>query len=199
MTYPEVYSMISGSKGAYMFADSALKDVYFRTARMQDVPEIERLLVASVRSLNTQHYTKDEVESALRYALTLDYNVIADGTYFVGVSHGHIIAGGGWSRRDAVYGHGDGSARFLDPARDAAKIRSMYVHPAYARRGIGQRLMQMSEAAAYGKGFRELELMATLTGEHLYLKCGFKIVERIALEMPDGHVLNGVHMHKWLA
>lgn len=67
----------------------------------------------------------------------LDTQLVDDGTYFVVEQDGALAGCGGWSRRATLYG-GDRSpgrdAALLDPARDAAHVRAMYTHPAFARR-----------------------------------------------------------------
>jgi GNAT superfamily N-acetyltransferase len=72
------------------------------------------------------------------------------------------------------------NAALLDPAVDAARVRAMYTHPAWIRRGIGGLILRLCEEAAAGEGFTRLELMATLSGEPLYRAHGFAEVERIA-------------------
>ena len=118
------------------------------------------------------------------------------------IGTGQIIAGvGGWSRRKTLYG-GDqaknGEDNLLDPATEAARIRAFYIHPNWARRGIGSQLMNACEAAAQAAGFKQLELVATLTGEPLYAHCGFKALERTQIKMPDGMMLPVVKMAKSL-
>ena len=112
----------------------------------------------------------------------LDRQLIADGTYFVVESQGRVAGCGGWSRRATLYGgdHTPGrDATMLDPAIDAARVRAMYTHPAFARRGVGVLILQLCEAAAKAEGFRRLELMATLSGRPLYLRAGFEDIETI--------------------
>ena len=53
----------------------------------------------------------------------------------------------------------------------------MYTHPAYARRGIGRLILQLSEAAAAAEGFSRVELGATLAGMPLYRACGYGLIE----------------------
>jgi GNAT superfamily N-acetyltransferase len=112
----------------------------------------------------------------------LDTQLVEDRTYFV-VESGIQIAGcGGWSRRATLYG-GDQTpgrnAAYLDPKRDPAKVRAMYTHPAYARQGIGRLILSLCESAAQNEGFLSVELMATKSGEPLYLACGYKAIEHI--------------------
>jgi len=41
----------------------------------------------------------------------------------------------------------------LDPAVDAARVRAMYTHPDFARRGVGALILRLCEQAARGEGF----------------------------------------------
>ncbi|MEJ0069930.1 MAG: GNAT family N-acetyltransferase [Pseudomonadota bacterium] len=113
----------------------------------------------------------------------LDTQLIADRSYFVVESAGAAIGCGGWSRRATLYGgdHTAGrDAALLDPVRDAARVRAMYVHPEQARRGVGRLILSRCEQAAAASGFARVELMATLAGEPLYRACGYSEIERIA-------------------
>ena len=88
---------------------------------------------------------------------------------------------GGWSRRNTLYGGdhtGGRNAALLDPAVDAARVRAMYTHPSFLRRGIGRLILDSCEAAARSEGFGRLQLAATLAGEPLYRAYGFHEIER---------------------
>ncbi|THD52533.1 GNAT family N-acetyltransferase [Phenylobacterium sp.] len=120
--------------------------------------------------------------AASRAIMGLDRQLIADGTYFV-VEDGKAIAGcGGWSRRATLYGgdHSPGrDAALLDPATDAARVRAMYTHPDFARRGVGRLILMLCEGAARAEGFKRLELMGTRSGRPLYEAAGFQPIEEI--------------------
>src|SRR5438445_7074030 len=107
------------------------------------------------------------MEAALGPVFGVDRQLISDGTYFVVEHSGHIVGCGGWSRRRAVFG-GDrarvGEDAALDPARDPARIRAFFIHPDWARQGIGRALLQPCEAALNAADFREAVLVATLAG-----------------------------------
>jgi GNAT superfamily N-acetyltransferase len=115
---------------------------------------------------------------------------------------GEIAGCGGWSRTSNLSASAQVQNKLIDEqlasTTDSAKIRAMFVHPNYARQGIGRRLMQMSELAAQRAGFKRLELIATLTGEPLYRRCGFARVETLDLLLPDGVSLRAVKMEKQL-
>ena len=84
----------------------------------------------------------------------------------------------------------------LDPQRDAARIRAFFVHPAWARRGIGAAILEACERAAIAAGFTRLEMGATLTGVPFYLAKGYRAVEDLAVPLPDGDGLAIVRMEK---
>ena len=77
-----------------------------------------------------------------------------------------------------------------------ARVRAMYTHPDFARRGIGRLVLSLCEAAAAREGFRTLELVATVAGEPLYCAYGFSIIERIEVMTSKGVSVPGARMSK---
>ena len=61
----------------------------------------------------------------------------------------------------------------------------MYTHPEFIRQGIGRLILTTCEQAAAAAGFREAELMATLSGQPLYIACGYEPVEAIETTVGD--------------
>ena len=59
-----------------------------------------------------------------------------------------------------------------DPAAGlaTAKVRSVFVHPDWARHGLGRKLMQRVEAEAWSAGFNELEMNVLLSGRAVLLR-----------------------------
>ena len=171
-----------------------------RRATPRDVPALRELIPLSARELSRGYYSEDETESAILHVFGPDSRLIADGTYFVAEEDDGRIAGcGGWSRRRTLYG-GDqmksGEEPLLDPGTEAAKIRAFFVHPDFARRGIGSRLLETCVEAARAEGFRRLELAATLPGVPLYAARGFREGEQLVVPMPDGRGLPIVRMER---
>jgi GNAT superfamily N-acetyltransferase len=172
-----------------------------RQALPADMPVLTALMEESVRQLNRQNYSAKQLESALAYVFGIDHQLITDGTYYVAEIDGEVVGCGGWSRHSVLYGGAQAQPRkeaARQSAGDVAKIRAMFVHPNYARRGVGRRIVQMSELAARRASFRRLELIATLTGEPLYRKCGFVPVDTFDIVMPDGLSLQAIRMEKSL-
>jgi len=179
------------------------REFVLRLATEGDIPALEALIEASVRGLQAGDYTPAQIDGALGTVLGLDTQLIRDGTYFVAETTAHDgrrLAGcGGWSKRRTLFGADRGPGRepeLLDPAADAAKVRAIFVHPAFARRGLGTLLLAHVEAAARAAGFRRFEMGSTLTGVPLYRLKGYAEVERIAVPLSNGEKLPVVRMVK---
>jgi N-acetylglutamate synthase-like GNAT family acetyltransferase len=176
-----------------------------RQAVLADVPALQSLIRASVLSLQTGEYTAQQREQALELVFGVDTQLIEDVTYFVAEAEAdgnQVLAGcGGWSKRKTLYGSDHCAGRedaLLEPDHDAAKIRAFFVHPEWARRGVGSRILEVSEAAAVAAGFRRLEMGATLTGVPLYRARGYIEGEQREVPLRPGVSLPIVHMVKQL-
>ena len=146
-----------------------------RLALHSDLPALRLLMDLAITSLQTRFLTEAQIASS-RMIMGLDTQLIEDGTYFLLTIDGALAGCGGWSRRNTLYGgdHSPGrNAALLDPAHDAARVRAMYTHPAYARRGVGRTILALCEQAASGEGFTRVELAATLSGQPLYAAAGY--------------------------
>ena len=172
-----------------------------RVAVPEDVPVIRGLIDASVRGLQVGDYSAAQIEGALATVFTIDSQLIADGTYFVAWTKDGLLAGcGGGSRRATLYG-GDHQVEriapdLLDPAVDAAKVRAIFVHPEFARMGLGSLILAAAEDAAMAAGFRRFEMGSTLTGVALYSLKGYREVGRVAVPVGGDEEIEVVRMVK---
>ena len=172
-----------------------------RLATAEDVPVLRDLIRASVRGLQAQDYSAEQLECALETVYGVDSQLIADGTYFAveAVPERVIVGCGGWSKRKTLYGGDVWRGRedsLLDPKTQPAKIRAFFVHPEWARNGIGGMVLQACERAAKEAGFRRLEMGATLTGVPFYAAKGYAEDEKLEVPMRDGLTLPIVRMTK---
>jgi GNAT superfamily N-acetyltransferase len=153
--------------------------LYHRLAKREDVPRLMAVMDAAILKLQQPFLSAEQIASS-QAIMGLDTQLVDDGTYFVIVHGGDVAGCGGWSRRATLYG-GDRSpgrdAALLDPARDPARVRAMYTHPDFTRRGVGRLILALCEDAARVEGFTTAELMATMAGEPLYRACGYQPVE----------------------
>lgn len=174
-------------------------DFTLRLAVRADVPALRDLIEASVRGLQAADYSAAQIEGALSTVFGVDTQLIDDGTYFV-MQSGQIIAGcGGWSKRRTLFGGDQFHSRaddLLDPRTDAAKIRAFFVHPDYARRGIGSAILNACEQAAIVAGFSRFEMGATLTGVPLYSIRGYVAIEHLEVPLSNDLTLPIVRMEK---
>ena len=170
-----------------------------RLAKEADITELSALIDASVRGLQSDDYSPSQIEGALRAVYGVDSQLIADGTYFVVESGGEKVGCGGWSRRRTLYGGDRFAARedsLLDARTEGARIRAFFVHPAWARRGIGGMILEACERAALEAGFTRLEMGATLTGIPFYRAKGYREEEELKVPLPDGETMTVVRMVK---
>jgi len=173
-----------------------------RLAKLDDIPQLQLLIQDSVSALSADYYSSRQIASALSHIFGVDTQLILDETYFVAEMDGQLAGAGGWSKRKTLFGgdqrKSDEVDRLLDPAIEAARIRAFYVHPKWARRGIGGRILMTCETAARDAGFTAVELVSTLPGEPLYLAKGYAKREAMQLDTPDGESLPAFRMTKRL-
>jgi GNAT superfamily N-acetyltransferase len=187
--------------------------IRIRQATSADVPILRDLIDASVRGLQAPNYSPSQIDGALATVYGVDTQLIADGTYFVAEVTSEaggaapagpppkttIIACGGWSKRKTLYGGDQWTGRepdLLNPREDAAKIRAFFVHPSWARRGVGSAILEACESAALAAGFTRFEMGATLTGVPLYRARGYSAVENLEVPLGSGESMPIVRMEK---
>jgi len=158
----------------------------------------------SIELLQKSFLSNAQIKASFE-VMGLDTQLIDDGTYYAiwaTNTKPHTLVGcGGWSYRNTLYGgnHSKGrSAALLDPTQDAARIRAMYTHPGWTRRGIGRMVLETCEAAAQNSGFSRAEMMATLAGVPLYEACGYTKIKDHTDIASDGTKIPLVKMQKTL-
>jgi GNAT superfamily N-acetyltransferase len=178
--------------------------IQIRKAIAADIPRLREVIEDSVRGLQAGDYSPAQIEGALQSVYGVDSQLIADGTYLVAeaiVSRGkpEIVGCGGWSKRKTLYGGDQYAGRedsLLDPTQHAAKIRAFFIHPNWARCGIGSLILEACENAALETGFTRLEMGATLSGAAFYKAKGYAGVENQEVPLGNGEVLPIVKMEK---
>ena len=171
-----------------------------RLAGTSDMPALTDLMNAAIRDLLPQFLSPDQVQASFA-VMGLDTVLIEDGTYFVVEIDGQLAGCGGWSRRATLFGgnHTKGrDARLLDPATEPARVRAMYTAPAFTRRGVGRKVLELCEEAARKEGFSQVELAATMGGKPLYEACGYQPIEAMLVTTPNGVQVPLLRMGKTL-
>ncbi|MBL7979386.1 MAG: GNAT family N-acetyltransferase [Bacteroidetes Order II. Incertae sedis bacterium] len=171
-----------------------------RPARMDEVHILNDLIAHSTRILQAPYYTDRQLEGAIGTVFGADSQLILDGTYYVVENEGLVVACGGWSGRKTLFGSDHATHRedgeWMDPQTEAARIRAFFVHPAWARMGIGGQLLAWCELKAFEAGFRRFSLGATLAGVPLYARHGYHETNNIRVPLPNGEKLPVVLMEK---
>jgi N-acetylglutamate synthase-like GNAT family acetyltransferase len=179
-----------------------------RTATSADIPAIEALIEQSVRQLQKDDYSPSQIDASIGSAFGVDRQLISDQTYFVAVpanDPAQLVACGGWSYRSTICGSDamtithcgtPRDASVLDPATDFARIRAIFVHPDWARLGLGSMVLSHCEAAAIAAGYTRFTMGSTLTGVPLYALKGYIEQSRSMVPLPKGEDLEIVIMNK---
>ncbi len=175
-----------------------------RIATEADTDAIVALMKASIAE-NMKGFLSEAEIIAAQETMGLDTTLLEDGTYFVieGRQGGEtvMVGCGGWGKRKTLYGGNHTKGRddsYADPSKDAARIRAMYTHPDWTRKGIGTLLLDLGEGAAREAGFKTIELGATLPGEPLYRARGYVEISRETQTAANGSVNVIILMRKAL-
>lgn len=159
-------------------------ELTYRLAYLEDIPAIVDLMQASIAENMKAFLTVAEIEAA-KETMGVDQTLIDDQTYFL-IETFHdgqsvLVGCGGWGKRQTLYG-GDHTAgrddSLSDPSVSAARIRAMYTHPDWIRKGVGTFLLDLGERAARDGGFKTIELGSTVPGEPFYLARNYVEVDR---------------------
>ena len=155
-----------------------------RLAGNDDIPAIIELMGLAIAGNMKAFLSGAEIEAA-KETMGVDQSLIDDQTYFLIEATENeqcvLVACGGWGKRRTLYGGNHTSGRddsLSDPATEAARIRAMYTHPDWVRKGIGSLLLDLGENAARDAGFRTIELGSTLPGEPFYRARGYEEISR---------------------
>lgn len=176
-----------------------MSEFILRSAFASDENALRDLIAQSARKLSERYYASTQVEAALRGAFGVDTSLIEDGTYFVAENSEALIGCGGWSKRRTLFGGDQFRARdstALDPTKEAARIRAFFIHPNWARKGIGRAILERCEIEAARAGFNSFELMATLPGVPFYRACGYVGGEPAQFELASGVTIEFLPMTK---
>jgi GNAT superfamily N-acetyltransferase len=144
------------------------RTVVLRPGSAKDGAALVALHRASILELGGNAYTRDELESwaaglkAERYG-----EAMADGETFV-----------------LAWAPGDALAAFA--SYEADRVVGFYVHPDWARSGLGRQLLARAEAAIVGAGHRTILIESSMSGLPFYLAHGYRQVRRHFMDSRGG-------------
>jgi GNAT superfamily N-acetyltransferase len=151
-------------------------DLSIREAALTDIPEILRQRRAMYEDMNY----KDARSLEAMAKLTLDYlaKAIAEGSFraWLAWENNRAVAGGA-----VVVSPWPAHPYDLECRR--ATILNVYTDPAYRRRGLALKLMQIMIDWCRGEGFARVTLHASDDGRHLYESLGFETSNEMRLKL----------------
>lgn len=193
----------STKTAAEKIASLKIVNLTHRLALMSDIEDIKALMSAAIYELQKDFLSEEQLEVAWQF-MGVDTSLIEDQTYLLIIHDQNkpsemMVGCGGWGKRKTLYGGNHSPGRdesFLDPAIDRARIRAMYCHPLWARKGIGRMIINLCEAEARKAGFTKMTLGSTLAGQPLYEACGYKVIEKRMDRSPNGVEVPVIVMNK---
>ena len=148
-----------------------------------------------MRAIGGRCYARAEIETFINLIGTMDDAVVDEGHFFVAIDpFERLIGTGAWST--LMPGYARHGAQAKPQATATATVRSVFVAPECARRGIAHALMHRIEADAMLAGMVTLQLSATLSSEPFYRAIGYSAEPRGHVVLPDGTKFGCVKMTK---
>ena len=89
-------------------------------------------------------------------------------------------------------------AGFCMVVGDLKQLKALYVHPQWARRGVGQKLLDRTEGACIAAGLERLELNASFNAEAFYRAAGYRRLGPTEQPLSDGWAMAAIKMAKQL-
>ena len=123
-----------------------------RRAVPRDVPALRDMQTRSIRALSLGFYDLHQVEAFLFYVGTVEESVVEERNYFVAEVGGWLAGSGGWSKASANYLESTRGVPAVVREPYIPRVRSLFVHPDWARRGVGRRIMAVTENAIRSTG-----------------------------------------------
>jgi len=159
-------------------------DIVLRAADAADLPAIRRLHALSFAVLARQQHSPAQIaaHAALTEAPEYESDVLRSHLTLALTSTGEIVATAGWI---AVPG---------EPGM--ARIRKVFVHPAWARRGLASRLVRDAEQRAHAAGYPRLIVRANRNAVPLYRSLGYEPLSEGVMAAPGAIGLPVVFMEK---
>lgn len=171
-------------------------ELRLRKATSDDRETLRSMQALSMRVLATPFYGVGTIEAFIAMG-TMDDALLEEGTYYLAEIDDQLVGSGGWSTQSPGYA----VVLQRQPANDTdikARVRSVYVHPLFARQGIARTLMERIEADIARAGFDTGYLGATLCGLPLYRRLGWHGSLPLVLQLPGNENLVGINMAKRL-
>ena len=157
-----------------------LEEISVRKAQLKDVEQICLVHITSVRVLCANDYTPKQIEAWVGKLTPKRHREAMEETgeiMFVAEKGKEIIGF---------------SSLFED------ELCAVYVHPNYARQGVGTLLLNAVETEAISQKIEKLEFSASINAKLFYQRRGYKVVERSFHTLRSGIIIPCFLMEKYL-
>ncbi|GAB7128703.1 hypothetical protein JCM19000A_32110 [Silvimonas sp. JCM 19000] len=147
-----------------------------RQAGPDDLAALQSCFFASVSVLAAPHYTPEQRRAWVERGL-------ADGAAWRNkLAHNHV-----WHALEA-----DVVAGFCSLTHEGV-VDWLFVHPAFARKGVARALLQQAETMARYEGLSRMEAFASLAAQPVFTACGYTLEGRQQVDI-NGIKLENAHM-----
>ena len=153
-----------------------------RPVRATDLDAIAAMQETSIMALGAPVYGEAKAKAWARLGYQFRHDLLGDGGFWVAEQGDRLLGVGGWSP--------DGLEA------DLAWIRYLFVHPEAVRRGIGRRLVERAERAAYAADRPRLRVWSSLNAVGFYRAVGFLPERRARWPVQTAIALDYVLMAK---
>lgn len=152
-----------------------------RAANPDDIAEIQRVNIASIRILCASAYTASEIAMLISLSdpVRFSQQFAAGSKFLVAVKQGCVCGTGA-----------------VNP--DKSLLASLFVDPGHAGSGIGSALLSELESLASVAGIRMLKVNASLNARNFYQKHGYETCGEGQHRFSTGERINCVFMQKQL-
>lgn len=159
-------------------------DIVLRAAAATDLAAIQRLHALSFATLASSEHSAEQIAAHTRLTESAEYEADALRSHLMLALSpaGDIVATAGWI---AVTGEAD-----------TARIRKVFVHPDWTRRGLATRLVLDAERRALEAGYPRMIVRANRNAVPLYRKLGYQPLREGVMAAPGGIELPVVFMEK---
>lgn len=151
--------------------------MYIRRFLPGDGQAVASMLAKTLREVSIKDYSEEYIEDLIR-SWPAQYFILSSQ-----VNHFYVLVDG----EDII---GCGAIGPYMNRSDESILLSIFVHPAYQGRGLGEKILEILEADEYFLRSRRIELPASLSAENFYLKMGYtykngkrKINKHLLVEM----------------
>ncbi len=130
-----------------------------RPVRANDLDAVAAMQEISIMALGAPLYGEAKAQAWARLGYQFRYDLLGEGGFWVVERDDRLLGVGGWSP-DSM-------------EADLAWIRYLFVHPDAVRRGIGRRLVERAERAAWAAERPRLRVWSSLNAVGFYRALGF--------------------------